>query len=74
MPKYRVHLVGSASATIDVEAEDAESAVDEAYAEGTPGICAQCCGWGRSWSQEWPDDMQVFVDDDGKEAVDLVEE
>lgn len=52
MPKYTVHLTGCQSATIKVEAEDHDNAVDVALNKGIPKICAQCCGWGENWARD----------------------
>lgn len=37
---------------------------DEAYQQGVPGICAQCSGWGRSYSLEIGDEWTIPEDDD----------
>lgn len=36
MPKYRVYLVSTASAVVEVEAEDGEQAVENAFEGGLP--------------------------------------
>lgn len=42
MPKYNVYLVTTASATVKVEAEDPESAIEQAFQEAPGGLCHQC--------------------------------
>jgi len=62
MPKYRVYLTTTASATVYVEAENPDDAIDLAYEEGPAGICAHCSGWGQNWSVdlgEWGTDDQA---------------
>lgn len=46
MPKYRVWFSGSASGYVDVEADDKEAAIEEAYEEGIQGPCIHCAGMG----------------------------
>jgi hypothetical protein len=70
MPKYRVDLVATSSFTIEVEAEDKDEAIDLAIQE-TPGICAQCSGWGKPWSLELGD---VWDIPEGAKVDDYVEE
>lgn len=64
MPKYRVTFTGSASATVDVETDetDPEVIAELAYQEDFPTVCAQCSGWGRSYSLEIPDEWEVFTE------------
>lgn len=38
MPLYRVYMVNTASYYLDVEADDAEAAIEEAEKEGLPGL------------------------------------
>lgn len=47
MAKYKVQLRAYAFTTIEVEADDPDSAIDKAYDAGTPTLCAQCAGWGN---------------------------
>jgi hypothetical protein len=42
MPKYRVYLVTTASATVEVEADDTEQAIELAFQEAPGGLCHQC--------------------------------
>ena len=65
--KYRISFVTSASGSITVETDetDPERIVEEAYAEGIPGICAQCSGWGRDHELEVGDEWDVDEDDKG---------
>jgi hypothetical protein len=46
MSKYRLYFNASASASVTVEADDLESAIEQAYDELPAGVCAQCSGWG----------------------------
>jgi hypothetical protein len=51
VPKYRLYYETVASTYVEVEAEDADAAVDKAWDEAEfPQLCAQCSGWGRSYS------------------------
>ena len=52
MPQYRVTLETIASVTVEVEAEDKDAAVEEAFNEAPSGVCAQCSGWGQEWSMD----------------------
>jgi hypothetical protein len=56
MPKYNVTFVKTISLSIEVEADDEEAAIDEAYQQA-PSLCAGCAGWGQKWgvddSSEW---------------------
>lgn len=63
MTAYKVYLRTVASASIDVEAESEEEAIELAF-DQAPYLCAQCSGWGRKagielgeWSmadEPWP--------------------
>jgi hypothetical protein len=69
MPRYRVGFHTMANATVEVEAEDEEAAIDAAELLGMPNICAQCSGWGRPYSldlgDDWePDDEAAWLVDD----------
>lgn len=50
--KYRVCATVSASGTVDVEADSKEEAIQVAMEEGFPTLCAQCSGYGRTYSLE----------------------
>lgn len=71
MPKYRVSLETWAGGTIDVEtdATDPEDILEEALAEGMPGICAQCSGWGRDHSLEIGDEWEPVLKTDGTPTI-----
>ncbi len=59
MPKYRVYLQTVASVSVQVEAEDPDEALDAAYGQVPREVCAQCSGWGKSYSLdlgEWESD------------------
>lgn len=67
MAKYTVPLTSWANATVTVETDetDPEKIVELAY-DDTPGICAQCGGWGRTFSLEIGDEWETVPrsDDD----------
>lgn len=67
MTKYRINFSGMASASVVVETDktDPEEILDELYVEGLPGLCAQCSGWGRSYSLELPEEWDADEDEDG---------
>lgn len=52
MPEFQVYLSSYQDATIKVEADDADSAIEEAHNTGIGIICAQCSGWGQKWSRD----------------------
>lgn len=56
MAKYIVEFKGVAWATTSVEAEDESEAIEAAFAEGFPTLCAQCSGWAKPWSLEITDE------------------
>lgn len=70
MPKFRVHMSAVSSYSITVEADDYEAAIDAAYQESYPSICAQDSGWRQPWSldlgETWETD--AVEDADGKEV------
>ena len=47
MPKFRVMIPAFASAEVDVEAEDADDAVEKAVDAELPYLCARCSGCGQ---------------------------
>lgn len=60
MAEFAVHFEGMAGVTVRVEAEDYDEAIDKAY-EGLPGgLCANCSGWDRPWSQEMPENPEPY--------------
>lgn len=72
MPKYRVLMENVMSTVIEVEAENEEAAKEAVFeSDQMPSrICAQCTGWGQSWSideGEW----DISEEED---AVQLVED
>lgn len=70
MPEYTVYLTQTASTAVTVDAEDYDSAVDEAFQDAPASLCAQCSGWGRSAGVELAGDWEVFeVENDHGEAV-----
>jgi len=76
MPKYRVFFEATASMTVEVEAEDEESAETAAYNVMPTQICAQCTGWGsKGWSRDLSE-WELIEDNEeyGLKAVELVEE
>lgn len=59
MSTYRIYFNTGALTTIQVEAEDLESAIDAAYDELPSGLCAQCAGWGSQPGIDLGDDWEV---------------
>ena len=53
--KYRVPLVSRAFATVTVEADSEDEAIDAAFNGELPWLCGQCTGWGQDWSLELTD-------------------
>jgi hypothetical protein len=70
MSEFRVHLKSGAYARIQVEAEDAEAAIEKALELVPHEVCAQCSGWNRGWSRGF-DGEQWEVDEvlDDKDQV-----
>lgn len=61
MPKFRVYLTRTDTFSMTIEAEDQESALDEALevASEEADLCAQDTGWGREWgvdASEWEEE------------------
>ena len=55
MPKFEVNLVKQLNFKIEVEAENEDRALDEAYSLA-PELCAHCSGWRQEWNideDEW---------------------
>lgn len=77
MARYRVAFHAYVSATVYVDAEDEEAAVEAAYDNLPSGVCAQCSGWNEDWSLDLGD---FEVDDDEEfngyvyKAIELVED
>lgn len=66
MPRYRILMKTTAFATVDVDADDLESAIEAAINEA-PAICARCGGWGRDdfsldLDGEWEIEDEYYVD------------
>jgi len=59
MSTYIVALKTSAWTYIEVEADDEAGAIDEAADAETPGLCAQCSGWGQDTNLELSDGWEV---------------
>lgn len=60
MAKYRVYYTTTASSTVVVEAADESEARERAEDEFEfPSLCAQCAGWGRSYSLDLAEWEQV---------------
>lgn len=69
MPKFTVHMDAVISTSVTVEAEDVEAALEASYDEVPTGICAQCCGWGKSWSKDEGEYEPVSVYDESNTEV-----
>lgn len=67
MAQYEIYFTQTASTTVKVEADSFDEAVDAAYAEGHPSLCAQCSGWGREsgidLSGDWEADERTYTVD-----------
>jgi len=67
---YRLYFTSTLSTSVEVEAEDLESAIEAAYDSNQmpTSICAQCTGYGSSWSMdhtgEWEFDETYYLIDD----------
>jgi hypothetical protein len=76
--EYTVYLNQMLSASVTVEADDPDEAIDKAHESDLPrGICAQCSGWGqKSWSMDTSGDWEPdeVVDSQGKTVWGGVEE
>lgn len=73
MPTYKIGFQTGAFTQIEVEADSFEDAVDAAWNEGFPSICARCSGWGQDTNlelgDEWePDETFYYVDGEYVEA------
>ena len=68
MPKYEVEFRAYVFATDTVEAEDEAEAIELAFADGFPQLCASCSGWNKPWSVEFPDDPASWEAVDTREA------
>lgn len=66
MTKYLIEIQTTATATMQIEAEDADSAIDQAF-EGAPNVCAQCGGWGKDYDLELGE-WDMPRDGEGREA------
>jgi hypothetical protein len=60
MARYRVYLRTTASTTIEVEADTPDEAVDAAYGEPMPRLCAHCSGWGTGQNLELNDAWEIL--------------
>lgn len=66
MAQYTIYFESVAGTTVNVEADDFESALDLAYDRLPSGVCAQCAGWGRDdkpgidLSGEWEPDYKSY--------------
>ena len=59
MSTYRIFFNTGASASVEVEADSFDEAVDLAYDRVPSGICAQCGGWGQDYDMDLGDDWEV---------------
>ena len=73
MATRTVHFTTTASLSVDVdvpddldEAEAREKAIELAYDEAPGGVCAQCSGWGRSFSLDLAEWEAEEGDDNGR--------
>jgi hypothetical protein len=74
MPKYTVRFTGNVDSFIKVNAEDPDTAIDNAYAQGIGDLCASCTGWGQTWGREEGEEMEVYSVEDENENEVLTED
>jgi len=66
MSTFRIYFNTGASASVTVEADDLDAAIDAAYALVPRNVCAQCGGWGRPYALdlgEWQVDESTYEQD-----------
>ena len=70
MPKFKVFMSAVTSFSITVEGNDYDDAIEKAYEERVPDVCAQCSGWGQTWSLDMGEvwETDAVEDADGKEV------
>lgn len=56
--KLTVNFSQVVSVSVTVDADDVEAAIEAAYDDAPTGICAQCSGWGKSWSRDDDGELQ----------------
>lgn len=59
MNKYRIYFTGVESISVEVEADSLEEAQEAAWEEVPRGVCAQCSGYGASWSRDAAEDLEM---------------
>lgn len=72
MATYKIGFKTFAWTNITVEADTFEDAVEAAWQEDFPSICAQCSGWGREASLELGDEWEpdeTFYNVDGEDVT-----
>lgn len=72
--KYRVFLETTASLAVVVDVSDEldddgarEAAINKAFDAIPRGICAQCSGWGETWSRD-DGEWEIAENPDGTEV------
>jgi len=72
MAEYKIPFKTGAFTWVTVEADNYDDAVDKAFVEGMPGVCAQCAGWGNyaahsgvELGDEWEAD-ETYYEVDGE--------
>lgn len=68
MAKYKVEFRAYVFATDTVDAKDESEAIEAAFANGFPQLCAQCSGWNQRWSLELADEPAAWEVTDTREA------
>lgn len=79
MAKYRIPITTWASGTIEFETEETDpEAIYEAAMNSSatelPSVCAQCGGWGRSFSLEVGDEWEPVTDREGVVEVTKIQD
>lgn len=67
MPRFTVYARAWTDLSVHVAAEDYDAAIEAAYEEQPSGLCAQCSGWGETWSKGEGDyEPYEVADENGK--------
>jgi hypothetical protein len=70
MSKYRVSFSQVTWISVDVEADDPDTALERAYDEAPASICAQCSGWNQLWDRD--DDAELEFEDVSTDSGEIV--
>lgn len=70
MPKYRLYFTNSISSVVEVEADDLDDAIDEAYDRLPSSPCAYCAGMGLGNDPGFEIDGDWELDGEGTQVDD----